>query len=125
MSDIYEINDESDIEEFFNWLIGVNSCMCHIGKNELPGILSENAIYSVIGTLQWGSTSEVQAAMLLRSLTLNHGFKDGNKRTAVIAANRIKPFTCSDDACIDGVVKIARGELKDVNEIRNIIFGSE
>ena len=105
MSDIYEINDESDIEEFFNWLIGVNSCMCHIGKN--------------------GSTSEVQAAMLLRSLTLNHGFKDGNKRTAVIAANRIKPFTCSDDACIDGVVKIARGELKDVNEIRNIIFGSE
>lgn len=125
MGDIYELHDASDVKELFDWIVGVNIRICRISSNNLSGILSENSIYSAIGTIQWCSTREMQAASLLRSLTLNHGFRDGNKRTAVVAANRIKPFTCSDDTCIDCVVRIACGELKDVNEIKDIVFGSE
>ncbi len=50
-----------------------------------PGILDQNALKSAIGRPYSGyyRTISRKAAALVHSLVLNHGFLDGNKRTAL------------------------------------------
>ena len=62
-------------------------------KGGSPGVLDAGLVESAVqhvrqtvgGTLLYASVEEVAAAYW-HSLTTNHGFRDGNKRTAVIAA---------------------------------------
>lgn len=52
------------------------------------GVRDANALSSAVGRLQTGNYSDVieQAAALFESLSQNHPFIDGNKRTAITAA---------------------------------------
>lgn len=121
----FDIKSESDVESIFQWLVGVNAFLCKKPCIAYEVVLSENSIYSAIGTLQWNSGNrKIQACTLLRSLILNHGFKDGNKRTAVVACNAIWPCTCSDSVCLQCVVDIACGSLKDISKICSILYGT-
>lgn len=71
------------------------------------------------------SSLTLKAAALLHSLTANHPFVDGNKRTAWLATVvflRDNGATITAPDAYDGVVTelvlgIAAGELRDVNEI--------
>lgn len=53
---------------------------------------------------------------------MGHGFQDGNKRTAAIVGNYICPFECSDNIAEDCILRVAKGELKDVETIAAILY---
>jgi death on curing protein len=54
-----------------------------------PGILSASAIQSAIGRPYTGYHRQIwsKAAALTHSLVTNHGFTDGNKRTALLTVH--------------------------------------
>jgi len=64
----------------------------------------------------------VKAAALFRSLVKNHPFLDGNKRTGLLAVkiflldNRYR-ITCSDDDIVAFTLAVAKGEVRDLEEI--------
>lgn len=48
-------------------------------------VRSEHLLESAVAAPRWYDKIHYQAAALFRSLTKNHAFGDGNKRTAVVA----------------------------------------
>jgi death on curing protein len=60
-----------------------------IGQRGLAGVLNEDSIRSAIGRPYSGyyRTLNKKASVLLQSLAANHGFADGNKRTALLVVN--------------------------------------
>lgn len=48
-------------------------------------VISESLLESAVAAPRWYDRLHYQAAALFRSLTKNHAFVDGNKRTAVLA----------------------------------------
>ena len=104
-------------------LIGINKCVCEaVGQKCV--IINESNLLSALGTQQWYIDSKERASALIRSLTIAHGFQDGNKRTAAIAGAIVHDYECSEDDMIDCILAIARGELKDVKEIASILYSS-
>lgn len=83
-----------------------------------PGILNLDAIQAAIGRPYSGYYRSIwsKSAALTQSLVTNHGFVDGNKRTALIAVHLLlersgwtfKPGT--EDEIDDMLVAISRGE---------------
>ena len=84
-----------------------------------PGILSADAIQSAIGRPYSGYYRHIwsKAAALTQSLVTNHGFTDGNKRTALLAVHLLVErsgwtFVPGTENEIDEMlVAVARGDL--------------
>lgn len=73
------------------------------------GILNEHAILSAIGRPYNGHYPSIQkkAAALAESLTRNHGYTDGNKRTALLCVGCLLRRS--------GFVLLAFGDTEDIN----------
>ena len=72
---------------------------------------------------------DAKAAALLHSLAYNHALIDGNKRlglAAVIAFYGLngRRLTFTNDQAYDLVIKVAAGELDQVEEIEAILAGA-
>ena len=69
---------------------------------------------------------DAKAAALLHSLARNHALIDGNKRlglAAVIAFYGLNGRTLTNDQAYDLVMKVAAGELDQVEEISAVLQG--
>lgn len=104
-----------------DYLIGVNECVCNLA-HERSVVINEDNLLSALGTQQWYDDDKLRASALVRSLTIGHGFQDGNKRTATIIGAIICDYTCTEDELIGCVLSIAKGELRDVEEIASILY---
>lgn len=103
-------------------VVDINKAVCDVyGTQHL--VIKENELQSAIGVQQWYDNVKMSACAVLRSLVLNHPFRDGNKRTAYIAANYMARTTCSLSTAEQCLVDIASGNLKNVDDIRNILYG--
>jgi death on curing protein len=91
-----------------------------------PGILSADAIESAVGRPYSGYYRRIwsKAAALTHSLVTNHGFTDGNKRTALLAVHLLVErsgwtFLPGTENEIDEMlVAVAKGDLT-FEEIEN------
>ena len=107
----------------FEYLCGINEYVCEM-SNEQSLIINKGNLLSALGTQQWYDDTTLQASAIIRSLVIGHGFLDGNKRTAAIAGAAIQDYNCSESEMIQCILAIATGELKDVEEIASILYGS-
>lgn len=105
----------------YDFVLGVNICICS-RDNKPSVVINSSNILSALGVQQWYNTAELQAAAVLRSLVIGHGFQDGNKRTAAVVADSISSIKCSDTAAEQCIIDIATGRIKSVEEIAKIIF---
>ena len=83
-----------------------------------PGILNEGAILSAIARPYHGYHRRIhqKAAALLHGIVCNHGFADGNKRTAfylveLLAQRSGYEFIEDDMAIVETIRRVARGEI--------------
>ena len=84
-----------------------------------PGIVSEDSIKSAIGRPYSGyhETLEAKCAALLHAVVQNHGFVDGNKRTALLVTMLLvrrsghRIALKRDERIDDTIVAVANGEL--------------
>lgn len=67
-------------------------------------------------------SDEEIASALFRSLITGHGFRDDNKRTAVICLFDILPPSVSDKTIEDVALSCAKGELREVEDIVNLLY---
>ena len=105
-------------------LIDINSAICmDVGQESV--IINKNNLLSALSVQQWYDDPELLASALIRSLTIGHGFQDGNKRTAAVVGMMIKDFNCSEDTMIDCILQIATGQLKDATEIASILYSEK
>ena len=79
-------------------------------------MINKTNLLSALSVQQWYDDKAQRAAALVRSITIAHGFQDGNKRTAAIAGFMVAEYTCSEDELICCIKDIACGTLKDVEE---------
>ena len=107
-----------------DYLIGVNEYVCSL-VGEQCVMINENNLLSALGVQYWYDEPRLLASALIRSLTIGHGFKDGNKRTAAIVGASVLDFTCDEDTMAECVLDIAKGELRDVEEIADILYPQE
>lgn len=104
-----------------DYLIGVNSCICdEVGEQCV--VINENNLLSALSVQYWYDDPKLLASALIRSLTIAHGFRDANKRTAAIVGAAICDFTCDEMTMADCILSIAKGELKDVEDIASILY---
>ena len=104
-----------------DYLIGVNEYVCNLA-NENSVVINEDNLLSALSVQQWYEDDRLLASALIRSITISHGFQDGNKRTAAIIGAIICDYTCSEDEMIECILDIAKGKLKDVEEIAAILY---
>ena len=104
-----------------DYLIGVNDYVCSL-VGEQCVVINENNLLSALGVQYWYDDDRLLASALIRSLTIAHGFKDGNKRTAAIVGAAIKDFTCDEDTMAECILDIARGVLRDVDDIADTLY---
>lgn len=105
----------------YAYIVGLNSSVCdNYGLNF--SVINKNGILSALGTMQWYEESSYKACSLLRSPVTNHGFRDGNKRTAFLAANSVCPINADDNSIVSCVMSIAKGELTDVELIHGLLY---
>ena len=102
-------------------LVGVNSYICY-RDNEPSRVINEDNLLSALSIQQWYDDDFMLASALVRSITISHGFQDGNKRTAALVGNIVCPYTCTEDEMIDCILSIAKGEIRDVEEIATILY---
>ena len=105
----------------YDELIGVNIAVCE-DAGELPAVINENNLLSALSVQQWYDDDRLLASALIRSITIGHGFQDGNKRTDAIIGAIIYDYTCSEDEMISCILDIATGKLRDVEEIADILY---
>ena len=105
-------------------VLGINEAICEDQGTESV-VLSRENLLSALGIQQWYQDKELQASALLRSLILNHPFQDGNKRTAYVAAMMVATINRDDNEVERCLLEIARGNLKDVNDIASILYNTE
>ena len=81
-----------------------------------PGVLNEHLVRSAVGRPYDGYHRSIhaKAAALLHAVASNHGFADGNKRTAVYLVELLirrsgYQLTASDRELVDIVVGVASG----------------
>lgn len=106
----------------FEELVGINIAVCQ-SANEVSVIINENNLLSALSVQQWYEDDRLLASALIRSITIGHGFQDGNKRTAAIIGAIIKDYDCTEDEMIECILDIAQGKLRDVEDIANILYG--
>ena len=104
-----------------DYLIGVNEYVCNLA-NESSIIINKNNLLSALSVQQWYDDDKLLASALIRSITIGHGFQDGNKRTAAIIGAIVHDYTCSEDEMINCILDIAIGKLRDVEEIADILY---
>ena len=104
-----------------DYLIGVNEYVCNLA-NENSVVINENNLLSALSVQQWYDDDRLLASALIRSITIGHGFQDGNKRTAAIIGAIICDYTCSEDEMIECILDIAKGKLRNVEEIAAILY---
>lgn len=104
-----------------DYLIGVNEYVCNLA-NENSVVINENNLLSALSVQQWYDDDRLLASALIRSITIGHGFQDGNKRTAAIVGAIIRDYDCSEDEMIECILDIAKGKLRDVEEIAAILY---
>lgn len=106
-------------------VVGVNIHVCE-DNNEESIVINKSNLLSALSVQQWYEyDSRLLASALIRSLVIAHGFQDGNKRTAAVVGAIIEDYACSEDEMINCILSIAKGELKDVIEIANILYDYE
>lgn len=91
-------------------------------NNEESIVINENNLLSALSVQQWYEEPCMRASALVRSITIAHGFQDGNKRTAAVVGTMILDYECTEDEMIDCILSIAKGQLKDVVEIASILY---
>ena len=107
-------------------VIAINKAIVDITKEPFA-IINENNIKSAIGNQYQSYELEEQAvASVFKSIIINHGFQNGNKRTAVacldvFALRRV----CDDTTLTNLTLEIASegGSKISVNKIANVLFG--
>lgn len=97
-------------------------------------ILDQGRLESALGNQYYGylyGSDEQAIAALYRAIVINHGFANGNKRTAVVAAKFLADsigakFALDDQGLIDFTYEIASdgGSRLDTNYITNKLFGT-
>ena len=102
-------------------LIGANIAVCMVA-DETPAVINENNLLSALSIQQWYDDTRLLASALIRSITIGHGFQDGNKRTAAVIGAAVCDFTCTEDEMIDCILAIAKGELREVEDIAAILY---
>ena len=105
----------------FGDVVNVNKVICEECK-EPHVVINETNILSALSVQQWYTDDRLLASALVRSLSIGHGFQDGNKRTAAVIGNSVCPFECSEEDLIDCVISIVTGKLKDVESIATILY---
>ena len=105
----------------FEELVGINIAVC-TAAGEQSVVINEDNLLSALSVQQWYDDDHLLASALVRSITIGHGFQDGNKRTAAIIGAIICDYTCSEDEMIDCILSIAKGNLRDVDAIANILY---
>lgn len=105
----------------FDDLKGINQFICE-DNNQQSIIINENNLLSALSIQQWYEDDRLCAAALIRSITIGHGFQDGNKRTAAVAGMMLKQFDCSEEDMISCILDIAKGQLREVEDIANILY---
>ena len=105
-------------EEF---VIGINKCICE-SQGVQSVIINRNNLLSALSVQQWYDDDCERACALLRSISIGHPFKDGNKRTAAIVAIGLKEFNVDDAVAEDIIVDIASGKLKEVKDIKSLLY---
>lgn len=105
------------------------SIICAINKyfcektGEPFGILSENAILSALSVQQsYYDTDEEIGAALFRSIILNHGFENANKRTATMCLFFYRQPYLLDKEIEKLSIDVATGKVKDVDRLVEILF---
>ena len=105
----------------FEELVGINIAVC-TDAGEQSVVINEDNLLSALSVQQWYDDDRLLASALVRSITIGHGFQDGNKRTAAIIGAIICDYTCSEDEMIDCILSIAKGDLRDVDAIANNLY---
>ena len=105
-----------------DYLIGINEYVCNLA-NENSIVINENNLLSALSVQQWYDDDRLLASALIRSITIGHGFQDGNKRTAAIIGAIIRDYDCSEDEMIECILDIAKGKLRNVEDIAAILYG--
>ena len=90
--------------------------------NQVSSVINEDNLLSALSVQYWYPDDCLRSAALVRSLTIGHGFQDGNKRTAGCVGQFIKPYECTEQDIIDCIRTIATGELRDVEDIAAILY---
>lgn len=112
----------------FGNLLKINE-LCLL-KDEPFAVVDKNRIYSALGNQIQPYPSKEQAfASMYKSLVINHGFLNGNKRTGVIAlyiSSKLidNPLKINDKDLCELTYKIAGegGSLILVEDIANMVF---
>ena len=105
-----------------DFLIGVNIHVCE-DNNEESIVINKANLLSALSVQQWYENDDrLLASALIRSITIAHGFQDGNKRTAAIVGAIVHDYECSEDSMIDCILAIAQGSIKDVHEIASMLY---
>lgn len=95
--------------------------VCELSNQESL-LINENNLLSAISVQQWFDDIELQVCALIRSIIQGHPFQDGNKRTAALLLYHICPPDCTDSDVFKILINVAKGDLTDPNEIRNLLF---
>lgn len=102
-------------------LIEINQGICE-DDHKQSIVLNKDNLLSALSVQQWYEEDCMCASALIRSLTIAHGFQDGNKRTAAVVGTMILDYECTEDAMIDCILDIAKGQLKDVDVIARMLY---
>lgn len=104
-----------------NDLISANQAVCEeTGENSI--VINEDNLLSALSVQQWYENDCLLASALIRSISIAHGFQNGNKRTAACVGMRIKDFECSESDMIDCILDVTTGKIKDVDKIASILY---
>ena len=102
-------------------LIAINQAICKY-TDEISLIINEDNLLSALSVQQWYEDDCLLAAALIRSISIAHGFQDGNKRTAACIGMYIKDFECTENMMIECILNVTTGKIKDVDEIAAILY---
>lgn len=106
-----------------NDLITLNKTICN-KTGEPFNLINRDALLSALSIQDndYYDDENLMLSALLRSLVLSHGFEQGNKRTAFLALALMKLPYCTPEKFTYVILDIAKGNLKDINEIKNLIY---
>jgi hypothetical protein len=113
-----------DLDKFKRWIILVNKTETE-DKGEPHMIENENGLASALGQLKQGWYEPKEAiAACFKSLIINHSFRNGNKRTAVINMIKLKEPLLDDNQVHELTFKLASsgGGHIETKEISNILY---
>ena len=102
-------------------LIGANIAVCN-SAGEQSIVINKDNLLSALSVQQWYDDNKLRASALIRSITIGHGFQDGNKRTAAVIGAAICDYSCTEDEMIDCILAIATGKLRKVEDIASILY---